>query len=121
MSEEEWRAVPGIEGLEASSSGRVRKHGKPAKTHIRYGCQCVTFKCREYAVHQLVAAAFLGHQIGYFCRFDSSTTVVHHRNWDISDNRLDNLEIMPKKEQARLLRERFRQECLSYYKNYSRN
>ena len=120
MSEEEWRAVPGLEGLEASTMGRVRKRGKLAKTHIRYCCQCVTFKCREYPVHQLVAAAFLGFQLGYFCRFDASTTVVHHKNWDVSDNSLENLEVVTKKEQIRLLRERFKQECLAYYKNYSK-
>lgn len=100
---EAWRTIPGFEGYEVSSLGRVRsfrRHGgtgrglvkKPRikKTHpASNGYLCVTLqkpdgnRCSKYAVHALVAAAFLGER--------PEGMQVAHTDGDRRNARLDNL------------------------------
>jgi hypothetical protein len=60
---EEWRLVPGVDGVEVSSVGQVRLVGQK-KVLRRYSCGigyvAVTVKGKSVYVHNLVAAAFLG-------------------------------------------------------------
>lgn len=98
-----WRAIPGFEGYEVSSLGRVRsfrRHGgvgrglvdraRIKKTHpAANGYLCVTLqkpdgnRCSKYPVHALVAAAFLGPR--------PDGMQVAHADGDRSNARLDNL------------------------------
>lgn len=100
---EAWRTIPGFEGYEVSNLGRVRsfrRHGgrgrglveaaRIKKTHLgAHGYLCVTLqkpdgnRCSKYAVHALVAAAFLGPR--------PDGMQVAHADGDRSNARLDNL------------------------------
>lgn len=98
---EEWRPVVGYMGVEASSLGRVRLHRqdpagreytkvlKPTFMHGRKKYLSVKpekYHCRR--VHKLVAETFLGP-----CPEGYET---HHRNQDKLDNRISNLEYLPR-------------------------
>lgn len=109
MSEENWKAIPGWEGLyEASNLGRVRSKdrlavtgwgceftrrgkvlkpfGAKASRHnmYRYVDLCSNGNDhRKVAIHRLVAWTFLGPQ--------ESGIYVRHLNGDVQDNRLSNL------------------------------
>jgi hypothetical protein len=100
---EEWRAIPGHEGYEVSDLGRVRSyraHGgnrggllveKPRiKAAYRHNTGYLTVvlqadlgKSQPYAVHRLVASAFLGPR--------PSGKQVAHRDGDRMNAQLDNL------------------------------
>lgn len=72
MTEEQWLAIPGYEGLyDVSDSGRVRSHrrrgaagGIRKQTSHAFGYPTVDLYCNDqratFTVHQLVALAFLG-------------------------------------------------------------
>lgn len=98
MSKEEWRDVVGYEGLyQVSSLGRVRRvAGGPgavvgrilkARKHNGYLrlVLCKGGSKSGYAVHRLVAIAFLGPP-------PSADHQVNHKNGIRDDNRPDNLE-----------------------------
>jgi hypothetical protein len=63
---EEWRPVPGYDGIEASSEGRVRIRVSVRRAVLLDAYPCgndylgVTVKSRSVKVYALVAAAFLG-------------------------------------------------------------
>lgn len=100
---ESWRPIPGFEGYEVSDLGRIRsfrRHGgkgcglvdtpRIKKTHAgAAGYLCVTLqkpggnRCSKYAVHTLVAAAFLGPR--------PEGLQVAHADGDRLNARLDNL------------------------------
>lgn len=100
---EAWRPIPGFEGYEVSNLGRVRsfrRHGgrgrglvktpRIKKTHPgANGYLCVTLqkpdgnRCNKYAVHVLVAAAFMGPR--------PEGMQVAHGDGDRQNARLDNL------------------------------
>lgn len=103
-SYEEWRSIPGYEGLyEISSIGRVRsldrtvRHWRGGESHLRgkikrtpidgQGYRVVNLaqegKQRTMAVHRLVALAFLGTPPG--------GTMVCHGDGDCLNNQADNL------------------------------
>ena len=96
---EEWRPIPGFEGLyDVSNIGRVRsyKRGPPGRIlraainpSTRYFCFSIVRlreKRRTRPVHVLVAAAFLGQRPrGY---------QVNHISGDRQDNRPENLEYL---------------------------
>ena len=97
---EEWRAVPGYEGLyEVSSYGRVKSlkryksnnGGIPLiKERIlkpyndKKGYLNVRLRNKNFKVHRLVAQAFIPNP--------NNLPQVNHKNEDKSDNRVDNLE-----------------------------
>lgn len=99
---EEWKAVVGYEGLyEVSSAGRVRSLdrldsiGRPRKGHERklsvWG-RSITVSLdngwsKTFAVHRLVLEAFVGP-----CPEEWEA---HHKNGDLRDNRLENLQWGP--------------------------
>jgi hypothetical protein len=96
--EQTWKPLSqDLSGYEVSDLGNVRsvKSGKPVlrKTNIYRGEKCVTLltigafgKCtkRNYTVAHLVLQAFEGPR--------PEGAIVHYRNGDKSDARLDNLE-----------------------------
>lgn len=98
---EEWRPVPGYEGLyEVSSYGRVRSldryvktcygsyrlhKGKVLSPGIRPdGYLVVSLQYRMFRVHRLVAEAFIPNP--------DNLPQVNHKDEDKSNNRFDNLE-----------------------------
>jgi hypothetical protein len=109
---ESWRAIPGFEGYEVSNLGRVRsfrRHGgtgrglvavaRVKKVHTgATGYLCVTLqkpdgnRCSKYAVHALVAAAFLGPR--------PDGMQVAHADGDRTNARLDNLRYATPTENA---------------------
>lgn len=106
MKNEEWRDVPGYEGWYLiSDSGRVmrvRSGNRTRPGHIlsthqanrRYSRVKLTRNGirKEYLVHRLVAAAFIGPcPEGY---------EVNHKNGDSHDNRVFNLEYATRQENA---------------------
>lgn len=92
--QEEWRHVPGFEGLyRVSSEGRVFKtwkHGggimKTRRKPSGYCAVSLTNRGKSVIryVHQLVAAAFLPNP--------DKRPHVNHKNFNPSDNRVENLE-----------------------------
>lgn len=117
MEEEIWKAVKGYEGYyEVSNLGKVRsldriitdKRGfkKPLKGRMlklkfnRDGGYLIVIlfkggkKDKTIYVHQLVAQAFLGHEIG------GHKNVVNHINGINTDNNVSNLEITTQRENA---------------------
>lgn len=95
---EEWRPV--MDGaLEVSSAGKVRRPGKGlARAHDTVAgypsvsCR-IEGKGREFLVHRLVAAAFLGP-----CPDGKE---VNHRDGDKRNNAMDNLEYVTRSENVR--------------------
>ena len=108
---ETWKDVKGYEGLyQVSDLGRIRSAGRVVKaknnsqgrkreriltqeiTVFGY-CRVRLFdlegKARHYAVHRLVAQAFIGEPEGF---------EINHKNEIKTDNRVENLEIVTSKE-----------------------
>lgn len=110
---EEWRDIEGYEGCyQVSNRGRVkslartivRNFGKPYMTKDRIlrpvtntnGYRQVHLSKKlvkkTWKIHQLVAIAFLGHErCGY-------KLVINHINFNKTDNRLENLEMVTNRE-----------------------
>jgi hypothetical protein len=108
MNIENWRDIPGYEGLyQVSNTGDVRSldrvtHGIDGRHYFRKGMDLKLFMRRGYLtcglsinrtkrthqVHQLVAMAFLNHNP------NGHTLVVDHINNIPSDNRLENLQLV---------------------------
>lgn len=99
MPDEEWRAIPGFDGLyDISSLGRVvsfvSNHGKPSAPHIlspgshQQGYLMVSLTSNgtihQRRVHRLVAMTFIGSP-----PFDGAWAL--HKNDDNTDNRPENL------------------------------
>lgn len=101
---ETWRAIDGVAYYEVSNLGRIRslervvKSGRPPgirvikptiiKTYVndkKRGYVGAAFYGKRYAVHRLVATAFIGPP-------PTPKHVVNHLNRDTSDNRVENLE-----------------------------
>lgn len=94
-SRENWRDIPGYEGLyqasnkgrvkslpRATTSGRVMKLFTNPRNGYVYVCLCKNNKPKGYRVHRLVMAAFYG----------ASNLQVNHIDGDKRNNCLDNLE-----------------------------
>ena len=85
-----WKAVPKSRGqYEVSSLGRVRnaRTGRILKqfkfSNGSYGVQLGGYLNRTYTIGQIVAMAFYPDQTGRAC----------HRNGNIKDNRVENIEV----------------------------
>lgn len=102
---EEWKSIPGYEGLyEISSYGRVKSLDRYVKVKSKsyrlqkgkmlspiknkYGYLqvflCCNGKYKIISVHRLVAIAFLPNP--------DNLPIINHKNEDKSDNRVENLE-----------------------------
>lgn len=97
---EVWRPIPGSDGrYEASSEGQIRRVGGRPRAAYRMPNGYCTVKIpidgnlRNVAIHQLVAAAFLGPR--------PPGCEVNHRNGLKDDNRAGNLEYMTHLENMR--------------------
>lgn len=108
---ETWKDVKGYEGLyQVSDLGRIRslgqvcnaKNNSTSKKRERILVQEITAfgycrvrlfdfegKAKHYAVHRLVAQEFIGNTEGF---------EINHKNEIKTDNRVENLEIVTKKE-----------------------
>ena len=79
---------------------------KPSKTNSGYYCVGISIPelglKRPFAVHQVVAFAFLGLKPGQGRGMDSIT--VNHKDRDKSNNHVSNLELVTKRENIRLAR-----------------
>jgi hypothetical protein len=88
VTREEWRSIPGHDGYEASSLGRIRNStGRVLKPWARLGkYQHVSLgrAHRNKGVHVLVAAAFYGPR-------PESATLVRHLDGDDKNNLPNNL------------------------------
>lgn len=111
--EEIWRDIPGYEGYQASTLGRIRTHNKVTYTK-KHGRRCwkdriLKFKpstssraniqqgtgyrislwkdgkCKDYLVARLIATTFLENLI-------NTKATVNHKNGNRLDNRIENLE-----------------------------
>lgn len=112
-TEEIWKDIPNYEGLyQASSMGRVRSltrltefisgrigilNGRIRKVHISNDgyyktCLCKNGKQKSFRIHQLVAMAFLGHEI---C---GHKMVINHIDSNRLNNKLENLEVVTSRE-----------------------
>lgn len=101
--EEIFKPIPGYEGIyEVSNLGNVKSLGNnfsrkekilkpsligPKNKKYLSVLFCVNTTKKIFKIHQLVAMAFLGHKP---CGFK---LVVHHKNDNPLDNRVENLEI----------------------------
>ena len=102
MENELWKPVIGYENIyEISNLGRVRRavNGLIKRARNRKGYLCVNLtreRCEKtFSVHVLVCAAFLGvRPNGYD---------INHKNLIKTDNRLENLEYVTKKENSQHL------------------
>jgi len=104
VSEEEevWRAIPGLENYQVSSFGRIYSMpritllGRPFKGRLlgqyvnNKGYKTVSIQGKTYAVHRLVALAFLGPP--------PEEMVVDHGDTDKTNNHFSNLEYVTAKE-----------------------
>lgn len=98
---EEWRDIPGYEGLYQVSnignvkrlkSGEIAKQQPNEKGYLRISL----YRDRKYQlarIHRLVLLTFIG--------APSAGMVVNHKNGVKSDNRLENLEYITQKENVR--------------------
>lgn len=97
---EEWRPVPGFPKYEVSNNGEVRnsKTGRIMKTSIDYrGYETICLResglQRTKLIHRLVANAFLDN-------YDDRLDVIHRDN-DLSNNCVYNLEMKTRLEHKR--------------------
>ncbi len=93
MSTEIWKPIIGHENYEVSNLGNVKSLKKDIILKYRFhhnGYASIALKRKNYLVHRLVAKAFLENLEG--------KTDVNHKNCIKSDNRLENLEWVNKKE-----------------------
>lgn len=104
-----WKDIPNYKGIyQASNLGNVRslnynrtRKTQLLKTRITNSGYISTSlqtnkKPKQFLIHQLVAMAFLGHVP------DGMKKVVNHINFNKSDNRVDNLEIITARENSNL-------------------
>ena len=100
MSHEEWRDIPGYEGLyQVSNTGKVRsahhKRIRELKPTPQSGGYLLVSLCKNHArkgesIHTLVALAFLGPRL--------AGMAINHKNGNKADNRDTNLEYVTYKE-----------------------
>lgn len=85
---EEWKSIPGFEGIyQISSEGRVKNaYGRMLKPETtRNGYQRIRlFDGKKYLLHRLVASTFIPNL--------ENKEVVNHKNGVKTDNRVENLE-----------------------------
>ena len=100
---EVWKDIPNYEGhYQVSSLGNVKSfysgvgiilRGIPNKGYLRVGLSKNKVK-KKFAIHQLVAIAFLGHNPNGF------KLVVNHKDFNILNNKVENLEIVTNRENS---------------------
>lgn len=92
MNNEEWRPVPGLPNVEASSLGSVRHRGTVIVGSVSKstGYRRTKLSKRERLFHALVAAAFIGER--------PTGAHVNHKNCNKTDNRPENLEYVTPRE-----------------------
>lgn len=96
--EEIWKVIPGYQGIyEVSNLGKVKslRNNKLLSPSKEHGYLKTSLRKdgrqRKFAIHQLVAMAFLGHEpCGH-------KVVVNHINFNKLDNRVENLQIINNK------------------------
>ena len=87
---EDWKMIPKSKGqYEISTLGRVRNSytGRILKQfkfrNGSYGVQLGGYLCRSYTIGQLMAMTYYPGRHGRAC----------HRNGDVKDNRVENIEV----------------------------
>jgi hypothetical protein len=88
----EWKDVPGVEGVQASSTGKLRKYVlmKHRRQYLRCnitkntGGYLVCFKGRPWPAHILVGKAWVSNP--------DNLPFINHKNGNKKDNRPENLE-----------------------------
>lgn len=100
VAHEDWRAIPGYEGLyEVSTEGRIKSLAGPKSPRIMLFNNCRGYRTVElwkdrtgkrFTVHRIVCLAFQGPRPDGFD--------INHKNGVKSDNRNQNLEYVTKSE-----------------------
>lgn len=98
MNEELWKVIPFESNYEVSTYGRIRNASTQqikSQRFDRYGYKRVTLypSAKTYVVHQLVAKVWLGDM--------SQTLQINHKDFDKTNNYVDNLEWCSIKENCR--------------------
>jgi hypothetical protein len=95
---DDWRAIPGYSNYEASGvsgqirnaqTGRVLRPSKHRRGYHFLSLRDDTKRKKAVYVHKLITLTFLG---------PNTKGTVNHKNFDPSDNRIDNLEYMTARE-----------------------
>jgi uncharacterized protein (DUF3820 family) len=96
MENEIWKPIPNYEDYQVSNFGRVKslKNGKERMLACgtNNGYKRTILNGKHYYVHQLVAMAFLDHVP------NKMALVVDHVNGDITNNNVNNLQVITQKE-----------------------
>ena len=93
---ETWKKIEGFESYEVSDWGRVRRgarvlKGSPANTGYPSVCLSVGGVTKAFNIHRLVGMAFIPNP--------DNKPEINHKDHDILNNRLENLEWVTRSEQ----------------------
>lgn len=121
MREERWRYIPGYPKYLVSNDGRVKSFKRGIGRILKAGNNSSGYltvslfqdgKGRSMGVHQLVAMAFLGHKP------NGVKIVVNHKDFNQHNNRLENLELLPQRDNANF--KHLKAGCTSRYTGVSK-
>lgn len=101
-----------------TDDGKVFHNGEELKQEIdgRSGYLCVRIKRSRFSVHRLVASAFIQP-----LEWGDRSVHVHHINEDVTDNRVENLQVLTQEEHQKLHKQKYpiTKECVVCGKEFT--